>query len=161
VAYEVAQALDAPLDVLVVRKLGCPWQPELGVGALGEGGIRLLNESLLRSTGITRAELDAVAGREDAELQRRVRRYRGEREPIPVAGRTVVVVDDGLATGFTARAGSRSCAVAVPDGSCSRSRWHPPTPSPSCGRSRTRWCASTPLGVPGDRPVLRRLRSDL
>jgi putative phosphoribosyl transferase len=105
VAYEVAQALGAPLDVLVIRKLGCPWQPELGVGALGEGGIRLLNEPLIRSTGVTKPQLDAVAGREDAELQRRVRRYRGERQPIAVAGRTVIVVDDGLATGFTARAG--------------------------------------------------------
>jgi putative phosphoribosyl transferase len=105
VAYEVAQALGAPLDVLVVRKLGCPWQPELGVGALGEGGIRLVNRSLVRSTGITEAELEAVAAREDVELRRRVRRYRGDREPLPVAGRTVIVVDDGLATGSTARAG--------------------------------------------------------
>jgi putative phosphoribosyl transferase len=122
VAYEVAQALDAPLDVLVVRKLGCPWQPELGVGALGEGGIRLVNGPLVRSTGITEAELDAVADREDAELQRRVRRYRHDREPIPVTGRTVIVVDDGLATGFTARAGievlrrrgARRVVLAVP-----------------------------------------------
>jgi putative phosphoribosyl transferase len=105
VAYEVAQALAAPLDVLVVRKLGCPWQPELGVGALGEGGIRLLNEPLLRSTGMTEVELEAVARGEGAEVERRVRRYRAGREPVPVAGRTVIVVDDGLATGFTARAG--------------------------------------------------------
>jgi putative phosphoribosyl transferase len=105
VAYEVAEALGAPLDVLVVRKLGCPWQPELGVGALGEGGIRLENEPLVRLAGLTGAQLDAMAGREDTELQRRVRRYRGERQPIAVAGRTVIVVDDGLATGFTARAG--------------------------------------------------------
>jgi putative phosphoribosyl transferase len=122
VAYEVAQALGAPLDVLVVRKLGCPWQPELGLGALGEGGIRLLNTSLMRSTGVTEAQLDAVAGREAAELRRRVQRYRGEREPFPVAGRTVVVVDDGLATGSTARAGievlrrrgARRIVLAVP-----------------------------------------------
>lgn len=105
VAYEVAQELAAPLDVLVVRKLGCPWQPELGIGALGEDGIRLLNGPLTRSMGITAAELDAAAGREDAELRRRLLRYRGGREPIDVTGRTVVVVDDGLATGFTARAG--------------------------------------------------------
>jgi putative phosphoribosyl transferase len=105
VAYEVAQALGAPLDVLVVRKLGCPWQPELGLGALGEDGIRLLNEPLMRATGVTEPQLEAVAAREGAELQHRVRRYRGERGPIPVTGRTVIVVDDGLATGFTARAG--------------------------------------------------------
>jgi adenine/guanine phosphoribosyltransferase-like PRPP-binding protein len=105
VAYEVAQALGAPLDVLVVRKLGCPWQPELGVGALGEDDIRLLNEPLMRATGVTEPQLEAVAAREGAELQHRVRRYRGERGPIPVTGRTVIVVDDGLATGFSARAG--------------------------------------------------------
>ena len=104
VAYEVAQALAAPLDVLVVRKLGCPWHPELGVGALGEGGIRLLNEALVEATGVTESELEAVTRREGAELERRLRRYRGGREPLPVAGRTVIVVDDGLATGFTARA---------------------------------------------------------
>jgi putative phosphoribosyl transferase len=122
VAYEVARALGAPLDVLVVRKLGCPWQPELGVGAVGEGGIRLVNRPLLRSIGLTETELEGVAGREEAELQRRVRRYRGDRGPIPVAGRTVIVVDDGLATGFTARAaievlrrrGARRVVLAVP-----------------------------------------------
>jgi putative phosphoribosyl transferase len=105
VAYEVSQALGAPLDVLVVRKLGCPWQPELGLGALGEGDIRLLNRSLMRTAGVTEPQLEAVAAREGAELEHRVRRYRGEREPLPVTGRTVIVVDDGLATGFTARAG--------------------------------------------------------
>ena len=122
VAYEVAQALAAPLDVLVVRKLGCPWQPELGLGALGEGGIRLLNEPLLRSTGVTDTELEAVVRRERTELDHRVQRYRGERPPIPVEGRTVIVVDDGLATGFTARAGveilrrraARKVVLAVP-----------------------------------------------
>jgi putative phosphoribosyl transferase len=121
-AYEVARALEAPLDVLVVRKLGCPWQPELGVGALGEGGIRLLNQELVRSTGVTEQQLDAVAVREGAELEHRVRRYRRDREPMPVAGRTVIVVDDGLATGFTARAGievlrhrgARRIVLAVP-----------------------------------------------
>jgi putative phosphoribosyl transferase len=122
VAYEVARALGAPLDVLVVRKLGCPWQPELGVGAVGEGGIRLVNQPLLRSIGLTEPELDGVADREEAELRRRVRRYRGDRAPIPVAGRTVIVVDDGLATGFTARAaidvlrrrGARRVVLAIP-----------------------------------------------
>jgi putative phosphoribosyl transferase len=122
VAYEVARSLNAPLDVLVVRKLGCPWQPELGVGALGEGGIRLVNAALVRTTGVTPADLDAVARREEVELKHRVQRYRRGREPIPVAGRTVLVVDDGLATGFTARAavevlrrrGARRVVLAVP-----------------------------------------------
>lgn len=122
VAYEVAEALGAPLDVLVVRKLGCPWEPELGVGTLGEGGIRLLSESLMRLTGVTQPQLDVVAGREEAELQRRVQRYWGEWQPIAGAGRTVIVVDDGLATGFTARArievlrrrGAHRIVLAVP-----------------------------------------------
>ena len=104
VAYEVARALGAPLDVLVVRKLGCPWQPELGVGALGEGGIRLLNRGLMREVGVTESELGEVIEREQQELEARVARYRGDRSPIPIENRTVIVVDDGLATGFTARA---------------------------------------------------------
>jgi putative phosphoribosyl transferase len=104
VAFEVARALGAPLDVLVVRKLGCPWQPELGVGALGEGDIRLLNRRLMREIGVSETDLSEVVEREQRELEARVARYRGEREPVPVEGRTVIVVDDGLATGFTARA---------------------------------------------------------
>jgi putative phosphoribosyl transferase len=122
VAAEVAAALHAPLDVLVVRKLGCPWQPELGVGAIGEGGVILLNHELIGQAGLTRREIEAVAEREHAELERRVRRYRGDRPPVPVAGRTALLVDDGLATGFTARAaiqvlrarGARRVVLAVP-----------------------------------------------
>ena len=105
VAYEVARALAAPLDVLVVRKLGCPWQPELGLGAIGEDGVRLLNTALIRQTQVGASELEAVAEREGRELERRVERYRQGRPAIALAGRTVLVVDDGLATGFTARAG--------------------------------------------------------
>jgi putative phosphoribosyl transferase len=105
VAYEVARALEAPLDVLVVRKLGCPWQPELGLGAIGEDGVRLLNAELIRATQVGAHELEAVARREGRELERRVERYRQGRPAIELAGRTVLVVDDGLATGFTARAG--------------------------------------------------------
>jgi putative phosphoribosyl transferase len=103
VAAEVAARLGAPLDVIVVRKLGCPGQPELGIGAIGENGVRLLNDELIAQAGITPEQIEAVAASEHAELQRRVQRYRGGRAPTPVAGRTVVVVDDGLATGFTAR----------------------------------------------------------
>jgi putative phosphoribosyl transferase len=105
VAYEVARVLSAPLDVLVVRKLGCPWQPELGLGAIGEDGVRLLNTGLIRQTQVGASELEAVAEREGRELERRVERYRQGRPAIALAGRTVLVVDDGLATGFTARAG--------------------------------------------------------
>jgi putative phosphoribosyl transferase len=103
VAAEVAATLGAPLDILVVRKLGCPWQPELGMGGIGEGGVRVLNEALIARLGITAEQVDAVAAEEQAELERRVRRYRGDRPAVPVAGRTVVLVDDGLATGFSAR----------------------------------------------------------
>ena len=105
VAYEVARALSAPLDVLVVRKLGCPWQPELGLGAIGEDGVRLLNTGLIRQTQVGAHELETVARREGRELDRRVARYRQGRPAVGLAGRTVLVVDDGLATGFTARAG--------------------------------------------------------
>ncbi len=105
VAAEVASALHAPLDVLVVRKLGCPWQPELGVGAIGEAGIRVVNAPLVERLEISKGQLDEIAAREADELARRVRRFRGDRPPVPVEGRTVILVDDGLATGFTARAG--------------------------------------------------------
>ena len=104
VAFEVARTLDAPLDVLVVRKLGCPRQPELGIGAIGEGGVRVLNRRLIAQVGVSDAELERIAGREQAELERRLDRYRQGRPAVPLAGRTVVLIDDGLATGFTARA---------------------------------------------------------
>jgi putative phosphoribosyl transferase len=104
VAYEVAQALGAPLDVLVVRKLGCPGQPELGLGALGEGGVRLLNYELIREAGVSPRQLEAVIRAESVELDRRVARYRGRLPAVDLAERTVLLVDDGLATGFTARA---------------------------------------------------------
>ncbi|WP_435221609.1 phosphoribosyltransferase family protein [Streptomyces sp. Tue6028] len=107
VAHVVAAALGAPLDVLVVRKLGVPWQPELGFGAIGEHGVRVLNERVIRATGVDSAQLAAVEEAERAELARRVRRYRADRAPVPLAGRTVVVVDDGLATGATAEAACR------------------------------------------------------
>jgi putative phosphoribosyl transferase len=124
VAAEVARALGAPLDALVVRKLGAPGQPELGVGALAETGEALVDESTLRLLGIDRTALDPVIARERAELQRRVARYRGGRALAPFAGRDVVVVDDGLATGVTARAALRAVrrrhprrlVVAVPVG---------------------------------------------
>ncbi|MGZ4105665.1 MAG: phosphoribosyltransferase, partial [Actinomycetota bacterium] len=94
VAAEVARALGAPLDVLVVRKLGCPWQPELGMGAIGEGDVTVLNEDLVMQLHVTREDIEDVERSERAELERRVRAYRGGREGIAVEGRTVVVVDD-------------------------------------------------------------------
>jgi putative phosphoribosyl transferase len=107
VAAEVAHALEAPLDVLVVRKLGCPWQPELALGAVGEGGALVLNPALIASIGLAPHDLADVIRAERGELERRLARYRGNRPAVPVAGRTVIVVDDGLATGATARAAIR------------------------------------------------------
>ncbi|MFD5014945.1 phosphoribosyltransferase family protein [Streptomyces chartreusis] len=107
VAAEVARRLDAPLDVLVVRKLGVPGQPEWGFGAVGEHGVRVLNRDVISEAGLASAELEAVEAAERAELERRVRGYRRGREPLPVTGRTALVVDDGLATGATAEAACR------------------------------------------------------
>ncbi|MER5967061.1 phosphoribosyltransferase family protein [Streptomyces sp. NPDC002057] len=107
VAAEVADALDAPLDICLVRKLGVPRQPELAMGALGEGGVRVLNERVLRESGVTERDLAEVERREHVELEQRTRRYRGGRPSVPVEGRTVLVVDDGLATGATALAACR------------------------------------------------------
>jgi len=101
VGREVADILDAPLDVLVVRKLGFPGQDELAMGAIASGGARVLNEDLLAQTGLPRERVDAVVARELEELARREELYRGKRSPPDVAGKTVVVVDDGLATGST------------------------------------------------------------
>ncbi len=107
VAFEVAKALRAPLDVLVVRKLGVPFQPELGMGAVGEDGTRVINNDVLRSAQVSAAELAVVEERERAEVQRRARRLRAGTPRLPLADRTVIIVDDGIATGATARAACR------------------------------------------------------
>ena len=104
VAYEVARALDAPLDVFVVRKLGLPGHEELAMGAIATGGVRVLNEDVVQTLRIRDEEIDAVAAAEQQELERREQFYRGDRPPPEVAGRTVILVDDGLATGSTMRA---------------------------------------------------------
>ncbi len=109
VAAEVARALGAPLDIIVVRKLGVPFQPECAMGAIGEDGVRVINQETVRLSGVTIAELAATEQREEQEIARRARRYRAGRQRQPLAGRVAVVVDDGIATGATARA---ACQVA-------------------------------------------------
>ncbi len=104
VAHEVASALGAPLDVLLVRKLGVPGHAELAMGAIGPGGVRVVNPTVVGSLGIPEDVVDEVAREEEAELARRQELYRGDREPPAVAGRVAIVVDDGLATGATMRA---------------------------------------------------------
>jgi putative phosphoribosyl transferase len=108
VAFEVAKAMRAPLDVIIVRKLGVPSQRELGMGAIAEGGVRVLNSSVVQGASISDADIAAVEQREMAELQRRARELRGTRPPISLAGRVAVVIDDGIATGATARAACRA-----------------------------------------------------
>jgi putative phosphoribosyl transferase len=109
VAFEIARALEAPLDVLVVRKLGVPSQPELAMGAIGEGGVRVENADVVGPGGLSAATVDAAERRERPELDRRAALYRGGRARLDVAGRCVIVVDDGIATGSSARA---ACQVA-------------------------------------------------
>jgi len=103
VGFEVAKALHAPLDVFVVRKLGVPGYEELAMGAIASGGIRVVNEDVVRAAGIPDAVIDAVAAEEERELERRERDYRDGRPPVDVEGRTVILVDDGLATGSSMR----------------------------------------------------------
>ncbi|MBZ4420909.1 phosphoribosyltransferase [Myxococcus sp. RHSTA-1-4] len=104
VAYEVARKMGVPLDVFLVRKLGAPRHEELAMGAIASGGVRVLNREVLDELNISEAQIDAAAAREGLELQRRELRYREGRPPPDVRGRTVILVDDGLATGTTMRA---------------------------------------------------------
>jgi predicted phosphoribosyltransferase len=101
VAYEVARALHLPLDVFIVRKLGVPGQDELAMGAIASGGVRVLNHAVINALGLGQAEIDQVIRREEQELRRREQQFRGERPPLQLKGKTVIVVDDGLATGAT------------------------------------------------------------
>lgn len=103
VAYEVAKALRVQFDILVVRKLGLPRQPELAIGAIASGGARVLNDRVVRGLGIAPEVIERVADEEARELRRRERAYRGDRPPIDVQGKTVILVDDGMATGTTMR----------------------------------------------------------
>ncbi len=108
VAYEVAEALNAPLDVFLVRKLGVPGQEELAMGAIASGDVRVLNDQVVQELGISEAQINQVAAKEQQELERRERLYRENLAAPDVQGRTVILVDDGLATGATMRAAIRA-----------------------------------------------------
>ena len=114
VAREIATALGAPLEVLAVRKLGAPHNPELGMGAVAEDGTGVINQATVRALGVSDEELRAIIDRETAELRRRVALYRGERPPVDLSGRTVIVVDDGVATGVTDAAALRAVKARKP-----------------------------------------------
>jgi len=124
VAVEIARSLGAPMDVIVVGKLGVPGRPELAMGALGEGGVRVVNEDVVRAAGVSQEEFDRVERIGRAEVERRAARFRGGRTPLSLDGRTVIVVDDGIATGASARAacqivrehGAARVVLAVPVG---------------------------------------------
>ena len=124
VAWQVADALEAPLDVFLVRKLGFPGSEEFAMGAIASGGVRVLNEPVVERYGVPEAVVESIARREEHELVRRERSYRGDLPPLDVRGKTAIIVDDGLATGFSMRAavkalrslGPRRIVVAVPVG---------------------------------------------
>lgn len=108
VGYEIARALNAPLDVFVARKLGAPGQPELAIGAVAPGGVRIVNDRVVRELDVSEGWIEAVAEKELVEVGRRMRRFRDERPEPEIGGRTVILVDDGIATGMTVRAAIRA-----------------------------------------------------
>lgn len=131
VAAEVADALDAPLDVLIVRKLGAPFNPELAIGGIALGGVAVYNERIVEQLGLSDETLETIRHRELEELERRDRAYRGSR-PLPsLEGKTVIIVDDGIATGATMYAAAKACRlmhparviVAVPTSSIDARDW--------------------------------------
>jgi predicted phosphoribosyltransferase len=115
VGYEVARALGAPLDVMLVRKLGVPGHEELAMGAIASGGIRILSDDVVRAFGIPEHVVSAIAAKAEEELARRERAYRDHRPPLQVKGRTVILVDDGLATGSTMRAAAAALRTQHPE----------------------------------------------
>jgi putative phosphoribosyl transferase len=114
VGFQVARALGAPLDVFLVRKLGVPGHEELAMGAIASGGVRVMNHQVVRMSGVTPRQIAAAVAREEEELRRREREYRGERPMPEVRGKTVILVDDGLATGATMRAAAQALEAQGP-----------------------------------------------
>jgi len=114
VAYEVANTLNVPLDIFLVRKLGLPGNEELAMGAIASGGVRVLNEEVVRALNIPDEIVDEVAEKEERELERREREYRGGRPPVDVRGRTAILIDDGLATGSSMRAAALALRINQP-----------------------------------------------
>lgn len=145
VAFQVAQALGAPLDVIVVRKLGVPYHRELGFGAIGEGGVRVISDDIVRLSRVRREELAAVEHAEEAELVRQARRFRDDRPRLALEGRTAIVVDDGIATGATAAA---ACEVVRAQGAARVVLAVPVAPPDAVAWLRTKAdevvCLSTP-----------------
>ncbi|MEW1658041.1 phosphoribosyltransferase family protein [Streptomyces sp. NPDC093707] len=146
VAYQVAEALHAPLDVIVVRKLGVPYQRELGFGAIGEGGVRVLSDDIIRRGRVGPDDVDAVQRTEEAELARQAERFRTGRPRLPLDGRTVIVIDDGIATGSTAAA---ACQVVRAQGAARVVLAVPVAPPDAADRLRSLAdefvCLSTPF----------------
>lgn len=114
VAHEVAHALAAPLDVFVVRKLGVPGHRELAMGAIASGGVRVLNQPVIRACRVSPAAIEQVAAEEERELERREHAYRGARPPLDVKGKAAILVDDGLATGSTMKAAVQAARLLAP-----------------------------------------------
>ena len=145
VAAEVARALDAPLDVLVARKIGAPGQSEYAIGAIAPGGVALLDDAVIDEFAIAHEYVDGTVAAETAEMRRREALYRDGGEPIPVLGRVVVVIDDGLATGFTAAAALLSLRQRKPE----RLVFAAPVCAPASGRRLASAdevvCLKTPL----------------
>jgi putative phosphoribosyl transferase len=145
VGFEVALALHAPLDVFIVRKLGVPGHEELAIGAISSGGAKVLDEYLIRELGITDEELSRVIAREERELERRELEYRGNKPPVSVKGHTVILVDDGLATGYTMRA---AVAALKLEGAAQTVVGVPVAPLETCDSFRSEVdeivCATTP-----------------
>ena len=112
--YEISRSLNAPLDVFISRKLGAPGQPEFGIGAVAAGGVRILNQDVVRRLGIPDDYVERITAQELAEVRRRLRYFRGERPETEVVGRTAILVDDGLATGVTARAAVQALRLRKP-----------------------------------------------